>query len=118
VYKCAAFIICEDLKQVRHLTINGVLKKMDFSGFRKEECRVRRLELFDCEKRTSFQELNKIPYLKIVAPELPLNSLKGLGGEKNKIIIIEEKNGWKADRFFADNYSKTYYKGTVLVKFP
>jgi hypothetical protein len=89
------------------------LKKLDFSGFKKEERRVQCLELFDCEKRTSFQELDEIPYLKILAPELLFNSLKELGGEKNKIIIIEEKYEWKANRFFADNYSKTYYSGTT-----
>jgi hypothetical protein len=80
---CSEFINCEDLNQVHYLTIRGVLRDMDFSGFRKEKgCRVHRLELLECYLTRKFHALDEIPFLKITAKsKFPLQSLEGLGGK-------------------------------------
>jgi hypothetical protein len=66
------------------------------------------LELLDCNKLVSFKGLDEIPFLKITSDGL--QSLEGLGGKENKIIILEAKYEQSVDQFIPkDCYSKLFY---------
>jgi hypothetical protein len=109
VRRCSEFIHCEDLNQVHHLTITEVCRSVNFSGLKKEKgSGVHRLELLDCNKLVSFKGLDEIPFLKITSDGL--QSLEGLGGKENKIIILEAKYEQSVDQFIPkDCYSKLFY---------
>jgi hypothetical protein len=111
VHRCADFAHCEDLNQVRYLTIECVSTRADFSGLKREKGgRVHRLELLNCDATVAFKGLNEIPFLKITSASR-LQSLEGIGGPESKIIIIEPKYESLADRLILANcYSKTFYK--------
>jgi hypothetical protein len=57
----------------------------------------------------SFKGLSEIPLLKISAYRWLFQSLQGLGGPNNKIIILPESYERLADRYLSNNYSKTVY---------